>query len=58
MSSTKIPVAKATRSVGRPKKLSLTVIQKTLLTIHTDGVITIEKTEESVTSHLLKKAEQ
>ena len=37
------------RSVDRPKKVPPVSVRKTLVTIHPDGIITVEKAEETVT---------
>jgi len=43
------------RSVGRPKKTSPLLVAKTLVTIHPDGIITVEKSEETVAEQVLSK---
>ncbi len=45
--------AKSTRPVGRPKKAVPLSVNKTLVTIHPDGIITVEKTEETVTEQVM-----
>ncbi|MFT4660538.1 MAG: hypothetical protein ACI9N1_000366 [Flavobacteriales bacterium] len=43
------------RPVGRPKKAAPVSLNKTLVTIHPDGIITVEKTEETVTEQMMTK---
>jgi hypothetical protein len=45
------------RSVGRPRKAAPVSVHKTLVTIHPDGIITVKKTEETVTEQMMLKAE-
>jgi len=51
--------SKSSRPVGRPKKTAPVPlsVNKTLVTIHPDGIITVEKTEETQTEQVLTKAE-
>jgi hypothetical protein len=43
------------RSVGRPRKAAPLSVNRTLVTIHPDGIITVEKTEETVTEQVMTK---
>ncbi len=49
---------KPTKKRGRPKKKASTPplsVNKTIVTIHPDGIITVEKTEETVTEQVMTK---
>lgn len=53
----KAKMATKIKSTAAPKKVVAIPVQKTIITIAPDGIITIEKTEETVTEQVMTKAE-